>query len=150
MLANVVTPDPANDAPEKSFVAPASPVFDTSVRMPPLVVAPPNGVAVAASAAGTMTVASTIAAAVVISRLMESPLVVAPSVHGTRSTTPRAFPIAPRPSGPERNPYEAPATDETYAATSSICVSESWPLKGGIAPLPFVTRSTTRVAGGFA
>ena len=34
MLANVVTPVPANDAPEKSFVALASPVFETSVRMP--------------------------------------------------------------------------------------------------------------------
>ena len=54
------------------------------------------------------------------------------------------------PGGPERNPYESPATDETYAATSWICVSMSWPSNGGIAPLPFVTRSTTSEAGGFA
>ena len=43
-----------------------------------------------------------------------------------------------------------PATDETYAATSAICFVLSWPLNDGITPLPFVTRSTTRSAGGFA
>ena len=32
----------------------------------------------------------------------------------------------------------------TYAATSLICFSESCPLNEGIAPIPFVTRSTTR------
>ena len=43
-----------------------------------------------------------------------------------------------------------PATDETYAATSAICFVLSWPLNEGITPLPFVTRSTTRSAGGIA
>src|SRR5699024_8033540 len=38
----------------------------------------------------------------------------------------------------ERNPYEEPAADDTYAATSWICCSESWPLNDGITPLPFV------------
>jgi hypothetical protein len=39
MLANVVTPVSVNVAPEASFVAPASPVLETSVRIPPLTVA---------------------------------------------------------------------------------------------------------------
>ena len=41
-----------------------------------------------------------------------------------------------------------PATDETYAATSAICFGVSCPLNEGITPLPLVTRSTTRAAGG--
>ena len=43
-----------------------------------------------------------------------------------------------------------PAEEETKAATSAICFGLSWPLKEGITPLPFVTRSTTRSADGFA
>src|SRR6188474_2544278 len=59
-------------------------------------------------------------------------------------------PRRPRRHVSERNPYEAPATEETYAATSWICCSDSWPENDGITPLPWVTRSTTRDAGGFA
>jgi hypothetical protein len=44
-------------APDASFVERPSPVFQTSVRIPPLTVAPPDGVAVAASAAGAITAA---------------------------------------------------------------------------------------------
>ncbi len=63
--------------------------------------------------------------------------------------------VAPRGRGRSLAPlpdaaYDLPATDETYAATSWICCSVSCPLKDGIGPAPFVTRSTTRVAGGFA
>src|SRR5262249_43344847 len=43
-----------------------------------------------------------------------------------------------------------PATEETYFATAWICAGVSLPLKDGIAPLPFVTRSTTRPWGGLA
>ena len=70
MLENVVTVVPLNDAPEESLVAPTSPVLETRCRIPPDVVAPPNGVAVAAMAAGTTTAAVRSAAAVAISRLM--------------------------------------------------------------------------------
>ena len=151
MLANVVTPVPANDAPEKSFVAPASPVFETRRRTPPLVVAPPNGVAVAASAAGTMTAASDDRRG-----CRDQSSHGLPSRRGperARNQIDYATSLPDRAAAyddPERNPYEVPATDETYAATSSICFSESCPLNGGMAPLPFVTRWTTRVAGGFA
>ena len=113
----------------KSFVAPASPVFDTRRRIPPLVVAPPNGVAVAASAAGTSTAASTIAAAVADQSSHGIPSRRGSERARTRSATPRAFPISPRAGGPERNAYEVPATDETYAATSSICFSDELPLE---------------------
>src|SRR5262245_3569980 len=75
MLAKVVTPVSAKVAPDASFVDPASPVFETSVRTPSLVVAPPNGVAVAATAADTRTEAAATAAAVMISRFtMSTPL----------------------------------------------------------------------------
>ena len=52
MLENVVTPVSPNVALEKSFVVTVSPVFETSVRIPSFTVAPPNGFAVAAKAAG--------------------------------------------------------------------------------------------------
>jgi hypothetical protein len=70
MLENVVTPVPVNVAPDASFVAPASPVLETSVRIPPLTVAPPNGVAVAATAAGARIAAQTSTTAMMIRRLM--------------------------------------------------------------------------------
>ena len=38
----------------------------------------------------------------------------------------------------------------TYAATSAICCSLSWSPKGGIAPIPFVTRWITSAVDGFA
>ena len=50
MLENVVTVVPLNDAPEESLLAPTSPVLETRCRIPPDVVAPPNGLAVAAMA----------------------------------------------------------------------------------------------------
>ena len=74
MLENVVTPVSAKLAPDASFVEPASPVFETSVRIPPLTVAPPNGVAVAASAAGAITAAHAATTAMLMSFLMEPPL----------------------------------------------------------------------------
>src|SRR6185503_19884844 len=96
-LANVVTPVPAKDAPEKSFAAPASPVSETRCRIPPDVVAAPKGVAVAASAVGTMKrLPSAIAAAVVVSRLM-TPLSSWSVRARTRSTTRQAFPLGSRP-----------------------------------------------------
>jgi hypothetical protein len=36
----------------------------------------------------------------------------------------------------------------TYAATSAICCSLSWSPKAGIAPAPFVTRSTVSARSG--
>ena len=70
MLENVVTPVPAKVAPEASFVVPVSLVSDTSVRIPPLTVAPPNGVAVAANAAGAATAATAATTATMMSLLM--------------------------------------------------------------------------------
>ena len=75
MLENVVTPVPVKLAPEASFADPESPVLETRVRTPLLVVAPPNGVPVAASAAPVRTAASPMTAASVMGRLMEPPLV---------------------------------------------------------------------------
>src|SRR6187200_852920 len=43
-----------------------------------------------------------------------------------------------------------PAAPETYAATSAISCGESFPANEGITPSPFVTRSVTRSAEGFA
>ena len=45
---------------------------------------------------------------------------------------------------------QLPAVSETYAATSAICCSVSVPSKGGIAPCPFVTRSTVSSRLGWA
>ena len=45
---------------------------------------------------------------------------------------------------------QLPAAVETYAATSAICCSVSTPSNGGITPLPFVARSTTRASSGCA
>ena len=42
------------------------------------------------------------------------------------------------------------STASTYAATSAICWSVSWPANGGIAPWPFVTRVTTSSVSGLA
>src|SRR5438132_8248817 len=42
-----------------------------------------------------------------------------------------------------------PATDETYFATAWICCGVSLALKDGMRFLPFVTRWTTRLFGGF-
>ena len=135
----MVTPVPENDAPEKSFVALASPVLETSVSIPSATVAPPNGVAVAASAAGTRITAPTRAPVSAMSLRM------IPLSSGPFPAETRKGPMGSRrepsrwhrePGDPERNPYDVPATDETYAATSWICVSVSCPSNGGIAPLP--------------
>ncbi len=75
MLAKVVTPVPVRVAPDASFADAASPVLETSVRTPLLVVAPPNGVPVAARAAVAKRAATAATETRVIGRLMEPPLV---------------------------------------------------------------------------
>jgi hypothetical protein len=45
----------------------------------------------------------------------------------------------------ELDPYGVPPVAlTTYEATSAICCVESWPLKEGMTPLPFVTRAVAR------
>ena len=45
---------------------------------------------------------------------------------------------------------QPPVDVTTYAATSAICCAVSCDPKGGIAPMPFVTRVTTNLLSGFA
>jgi hypothetical protein len=85
--------------------------------------------------------------------LVWRPLCIAPDDHDRddgRLETPQSLHETLYQSGLESRDRHLPATPATYAATASICVSLKRLRKDGIAPTPFVTRSTTVCAEGFA